>query len=599
MTGPAVGSGRPAEDAPSLATEGRTLWGSDAIAATLRATGVPYLALNPGASYRGLHDSLVNQLGNTRPEILLCLHEEHAVAIAHGYAKVTDEPMAAAVHSNVGLMHATMAVYNAYTDRTPLLLFGATGPVDAAERRPWIDWIHTSADQGALVRPFVKWDDQPASVPASVSAVLRANQLTRTHPAAPVYVCFDSAVQEEQLDGSLPVIDVSRYAPVADSEPAPESLAEAVRILASAKRPVILAGRATRRQAEWDDRIRLAERLDASVVTDLKVAAAFPTDHPLHAHPPGLFLAPANLELIRSADAVLSLDWVDLGGTLRQAFGDQPVVPVISASSDHQLHRGWTKDDHVLGPVDVWLHSRSGPAVTALLDRLPQRSSEPSARPTVRRAPTKSTRRASGDAITVAGLADQLRAASAQLPVTLIRTPISWDASHWDITEPLGYLGIDGGGGLGSGPGMAVGAALALRDSGRLPLAVLGDGDLLMGLTALWTAARHHIPLLVVVANNRSYYNDEVHQTHVSEVRGRPLENAHVGLRIDDPAPNLAALARGQGLEGFGPVTEDEHLATVLEQAVRAVRSGRPTVVDVWVQRGYSPNTAQALTSAD
>jgi thiamine pyrophosphate-dependent acetolactate synthase large subunit-like protein len=584
-------------ETPPAGAESPGLWGSDAIAEALRATGVPYVALNPGASYRGLHDSLVNTLGNTRPEILLCLHEEHAVAIAHGYAKVTDEPIAAVVHSNVGLMHATMAVYNAYTDRVPLLLLGATGPVDAARRRPWIDWIHTSADQAALVRPFVKWDDQPGSVAASVSAVVRGNQLTRTHPAAPVYVCFDAAVQEEPLAGPVPVADVSRYGPVADSVPSPESVADAVRLLASAKRPVMLAGRASRDRGEWDDRIRLAERLGAPVVTDLRVAAAFPTGHPLHVNPAGLFPSPENLALIRSADVLLSLDWVDLGGILQQAFGGQPGARIIAASCDQQLHRGWVKDDHVLAPVDVWLHSRPQHAVTALLEQLPARPETTPPRPSVREEQAR-TAATDGGEITVGGLTEELRAATAGLPVTLIRAPLSWDASRWDITEPLGYLGTDGGGGLGSGPGVAVGAALALRDSGRLPVAMLGDGDFLMGLTALWTAARHRIPVLVVVANNRSYYNDEVHQTRVAQVRGRPVENAHVGLRIDDPAPDLAALARGQGLEGLGPVTDADDLATVLDQAVKAVQSGRPTVVDVHVRRGYGSSTARAISGA-
>ena len=106
---------------------------------------------------------IVNFLGNEQPQMLLCLHEEAAVAIAHGYAKVTGKAMAAAVHSNVGLFHATMAIFNAWCDRMPILILGATGPVDAMKRRPWIDWIHTAADQGAIIRNFTKWDDQPAS----------------------------------------------------------------------------------------------------------------------------------------------------------------------------------------------------------------------------------------------------------------------------------------------------------------------------------------------------------------------------------------------------------------------------------------------------
>ena len=127
-------------------------WGSDALAELLSRLDLRYLALVPGSSYRGLHDSLVNYSGNRDPQMLVCLHEEHAVAIAHGYAKVTGRPMAVAVHGNVGLMHATMAIYNAWCNRVPMLIIGATGPVDAARRRPWIDWIHTSADQGALIR---------------------------------------------------------------------------------------------------------------------------------------------------------------------------------------------------------------------------------------------------------------------------------------------------------------------------------------------------------------------------------------------------------------------------------------------------------------
>src|SRR6476659_5007178 len=148
--------------------------GSDVAAQMLRRFGIPFISLNPGASYRGLHDSLVNHLGNERPRMLLCLHEEHAVAIAHGWAKVTGKPMVVAVHSNVGLFHATMAIFNAWCDRMPVLVLGATGPVDAPKRRPWIDWIHTARDQGALVRPYVKWDDQPASAVAARESLLRA-----------------------------------------------------------------------------------------------------------------------------------------------------------------------------------------------------------------------------------------------------------------------------------------------------------------------------------------------------------------------------------------------------------------------------------------
>ena len=176
---------------PPLPAAASPMFGSDAIAQTLAALDIPYIALNPGPSFRGLHDSLVNHLGNRTPQMLLCLHEEHAVALAHGYAKVTGKAMAAAVHANVGLMHATMAVFNAWCDRMPLLLLGATGHLDAARRRPWIEWIHTARDQGALVRNFTKWDDQPASPAAARESLFRAKWLSESAPQAPVYVNLD------------------------------------------------------------------------------------------------------------------------------------------------------------------------------------------------------------------------------------------------------------------------------------------------------------------------------------------------------------------------------------------------------------------------
>ncbi|MGA3305274.1 MAG: thiamine pyrophosphate-binding protein, partial [Stellaceae bacterium] len=265
------------------------VWGSDAVADLLRALDIPYVALNPGASYRGLHDSLVNRLGNERPQMLLSLHEESAVAIAHGWAKVTGTPMMAIVHSNVGLMHATMAIFNAWCDRAPLLLLGATGPVDAAKRRPWIDWIHTSKDQGALIRHYTKWDDQPASVAAAQESILRAWKIVQTAPRGPAYVCLDAGLQESKLDAAPPLPDVTRFRPPADAAPDAHHAQEAAKRLHAAHRPVILMGRVSRGEQAWAERVRLAETLGAVVLTDLKQAGSFPSDHPLLGASPATF----------------------------------------------------------------------------------------------------------------------------------------------------------------------------------------------------------------------------------------------------------------------------------------------------------------------
>ncbi len=239
-SGPGAGPG--GIERPILPNEPGDYWGSDAVALMLREVKLPYVALNPGASYRGLHDSLVNLLGNREPQMLLCLHEEHAVAIAHGYAKVSGRPMGAIVHSNVGLMHATMAMFNAWCDRVPVFVLGATGPVDAAKRRPWIDWIHTAQDQGALIRNFTKWDDQPASVPAAAESVLRAYRMMTTPPCGPVYICLDAALQESRI-GALPALpSAARFRPPRAAAPDPASVGEAAALLQGAERPLILVG---------------------------------------------------------------------------------------------------------------------------------------------------------------------------------------------------------------------------------------------------------------------------------------------------------------------------------------------------------------------
>jgi len=568
-------------------------FGSDVIADTLRALQLPYIALNPGASFRGLHDSLVNYLGNRDPQLLLCLHEEHAVAIAHGYAKVTGRAMAVAVHSNVGLFHATMAIFNAWCDRMPVVILGATGPVDAAKRRPWIDWIHTARDQGAIVRPYVKWDDQPASPEAAREALLRAAWHAQSAPQGPVYVNLDAEMQEAQLTAPLPPIAPARYTPATRLAPSADSVRSAAALLRDARRPLLLIGRVSRDPQAWAARVALAEALDARVVTDLKTGAAFPTEHPLHFAPPGLLLQPAVASAIAAADVILSLDWIDLGGTLKAACGGEPSAKVIQVSLDHTLHGGWSMDYQGLPPVDCCVAADPDATVPALLEILePRVVAQAHAVQThaFAAAPAPDERIATDD------LAVALRRALGDRRVSLAHLPLSWNGASWPFRHPLDYLGSDGGGGIGGGPGIAVGAALALRGSGILTVAVCGDGDFLMGATALWTAAHYRIPLLLVVANNRSFYNDEVHQERVARRRGRPVENKWIGQRIADPDIDLVALARAQGALGWGPIERPQELAPAFAAAIEAVAAGSVAVVDVRVRPGYTPAMTAALT---
>lgn len=579
----------------TLATPDTTVWCSDAIADMLRALEIPYVLLNPGASFRGLHDSIVNHLGNEKPQMIVVLHEEHAVAIAHGYAKVAGKPLAAILHSNVGLMHGSMAIFDAWVDRVPVIVLGATGPVDAAKRRPWIDWIHTAQDQAALVRHFIKWDCQPASIGASQEALLRARQIATTAPQGPVYVCFDAALQESRLSEAPVMPDPSRYLAPPPARPSDEPVRRAAELLSKARRPVILAGRVNRDTAAWQQRVQLAEMLNAEVLTDLKIGCAFPTAHPLHAAPSGHFLNATSREVLRGADVVLSLDWLDLAGTLKQAWENEPVGSrVIQVSVDHYSHNGWSMDHQGLPPVDVFLASEPEPAVELLLQHVTKREA-----PAPQRAPLPAPAVIAPGPMTVPILAGTLRRAVGAQKVCLMRLPLSWSGDLWDFDHPLDFLGYDGGGGIGSGPGMAIGSALALKGTDRLPVAVIGDGDYMMGVNALWTAANAQIPMLMVVCNNRSFFNDELHQERVARQRSRPVENRWIGQRIANPEPDLAMMARAQGLTGFGPIEDAAELERVLVEAIALVKGGATVVVDAVVQTGYSPSMTAGLTRAD
>src|SRR2546427_3652226 len=519
---------------PTPSPSGGGVWGSDAVARMLHRLEVPYVALVPGASFRGLHDSLVNDLGNRMPQMLTCIHEESAVAIAHGYAKASGRMMGVALHSNVGLMHATMAIFNAWCDRVPMLILGATGPWDAARRRPWIDWIHTSSDQGALVRDYTKWDNQPASVPAAYEALLRAAQIANTAPRGPTYVNLDAALQETKIGPLPPLPDVSRYRAPEAVLPKAELIDAAAQLLSAAEHPVILAGRVARTGAGWKSRVALAEKLHAGVLTDLKAGASFPTDHPLHAAPPATFLHENARNALREADVVLSLDWIDTAGALKLAWGDAPVgAKVILVSPDAHAHRGWSMDYQGLPPADVYLMCEPDAVVPLLLEAVGPRA----AAAEHHRAEDTTT----DETLSLRALADGFNKATAGLNVCLARLPLGWNGAYRHFKHPFDYLGSDGGGGVGAGPGMIVGAALALKDSGRMVAGILGDGDFLMGVTALWTAAHYRIPCLFIVANNRSFYNDELHQERVAHERRPPVANKWIGQRIDQPGIDLAS----------------------------------------------------------
>jgi len=566
-------------------------YGSDMVAELLRDFGVRYLPINPGSSFRGLHDSVVNHGGNRDPQLLLCLHEEIAVSIAHGYAKATGEIGVAAVHDLVGLMHASMAVYDAFADRTPLLLLGGSGPADPAQRRP-VDWLHSATTQAQLVRDYVVWDAEPATPAAFVGDVVRARQAALSAPCGPAYVSLDAAVQEMSLDAPLPKPNLARHAPAPRMAPDPDAVSAAADLLARAERPVVVAGRVSRDATATKQVASLVELLGAAYHDD-RNAVVLPTDHPQN--------LTGSPEVLRDADVVVAVDVVDLSALLRprgRGRGDGHRVEhswpdVVDVSHGDLGARSWSnafgapvpravavQGDPLLGVaqlsraleplVDPQLAARRGDELSTKHARL-RHQQQTMVRERWDEVPVSPTR-----------MVGELWEVVRGVPHLLcLRNTRSWPEGVWKFPGAGSYLGHSGGGGVGYGPGALVGGALAARDSGRLGVGIIGDGDLLMAAGALWTAVHYRIPLLAVVNDNGSFYNDEEHQAAVARQRRRPAEHAWIGMRVAEPRVDIAALARSYGAQVWGPVEDPDQLAKTLREATEAATSGAVAVVPV------------------
>ena len=350
---PAAESAKPAaKPAAKLPSETFiTRPGSDFMTDVLKAVGLQYIAINPAAGFRSLHESIVNYAGNKNPEILTCLHEESAAGIAHGYAKAAGKPMGVMLHGTVGLQHGAMGIYNAWCDRVPMMVFAGNG-IDADTRRPGVEWIHSAQDPVALVREFVKWDDQPASLQHFAESTVRAYKYTMTAPMEPVVVCVDMDLQEDAIEhaGKLRIPRITRVAqPQGDTA----ALREAAKMLVAAAKPVILADRAVRSQAGVGLMVELAEALGAPVV-DLGGRMNFPNTHDLDC-------SALKQTLLRDADLVLLLEVNDAWGNLN-AFADpykthQPVIKpgtkVVTISMQDVYHKANYQDTQRFMPADL------------------------------------------------------------------------------------------------------------------------------------------------------------------------------------------------------------------------------------------------------
>jgi acetolactate synthase-1/2/3 large subunit len=568
-------------------------WASDVIVDLLHMYELPYAALNPGASYRGLHDSIVNY-GANRPLMMLCQHEETAVQIAHGYAKASGKPMVAVLHNLVGLLHANMAVYYAYADRAPVFIVGATGPMDETKRRPRIDWIHTALVQGEAVRAYTKWDYQPTVIGGVPESFARAYSVMMTEPRGPVYMCYDAWLQEQPLeqDVALPPKDSIRVP--TRLGPDPEALNKAADMLLEAKRPVVLAEFVGRDPEGFHALVELAETLGAPVY-DVNSRLNFPSRHPL------------NLSMVkdvfRDADLLLCLDtrdWeratTELVSTTRQVTS---IVPagcrwVDIGFGDLELS-SWAMDYQRLAHAHLRILADTTlaiPALTALVrsrvDKKQVAERREAATELAQQARRKwdSQAKEAWDAspITLPRLATEVwNAIKDEDWVLTANTLEDWTRKLWNFDRPHRHPGKS----LGTATqiGISLGVALAHREARRLVVDLQPDGDLMFDAGALWVAAKHRIPLLVVMYNNRAYYNDWEHQIRMAKLRGTPVERAHIGMDMDDPAPDFAALAKSLGWYAEGPIDQPGDVAAALKRAIAKVKAGQPALLDTITQK--------------
>jgi thiamine pyrophosphate-dependent acetolactate synthase large subunit-like protein len=576
--------------------------GSDFMLDVIKTLDLDYVALNPGGSIRGLHESIIHYGANTKPSLISVNHEEIGVAIAHGYARAAGKPMAALIYGVLGLQHAAMAMYNAYADRVPIMLFaGNVGNENKRFAPP--SWYHSAADLADLVQGSIKWSDQPISPHYIADSFHRAYRLAVTPPQGPSLVILDDWLQERSLSDIRSKLTIPTYHAPAVAIAEPQALADAARMLASAQYPVIVVDRAVSAQAGMDRIAELAELVGAAVLNGpSRICMA--TDHPLN-------LTGMQTNVVPKADVILFLGVDDMWDVLFSLSDTvtrstrrvaKPDVKTISVSIDDYAARGNIQDQLHALDVDLPIIGDPEASVPHLIAALKRQLGGGSHDPIAQRSAAikndhdKLRNRYLHDAtfgwdatpVSVARLTAELNAALAGESWSVITNSDNflngWPQKLWNITRWNEFQMNSGAGGLGFSLPSAIGAALALSNTGIIPVAFQTDGDLMYVNSALWTAAHHHIPLLIVMHNNRSYHAEHMNIQLMANRRQRGVTDTGLGTTLVDPPIDFAMLARSMGVWGTGPVTDPQAVGPALTQALAVVKGGQPALVDVVTQ---------------
>lgn len=574
--------------------------GSDFMVDVIKSLGIEYVCSNPGSSFRGLHESVINYGGNKNPEFITCLHEESSVGMAHGYAKIEGKPLLVFAHGTVGLQHASMAVYNAYCDYVPVIVVGGN-IMDATKRMPPVEWAHSVQDAAAMLRDYTKWDDLPVSLPQFAESAVRAYKIAMTPPMMPVVLIADGELQENPIPAGLK-LSIPSLALATPPQGDSAAVAEAARLLVAAENPVLIVDRAARTAAGMPLLIELAEALQAPVV-DMGGRMNFPTRHPLNqtwrAH-----------DEIGNADVILGLELADFWGAVH-SYRDQmerssrlltkPGAKLISISSTGLFFKSNYQNFQRYPEVNLDLAADAQATLPSLIEAVKKqfpasRKSAMQERGTRLAAAHQQSLQNAREAATYAWDASPISTARmcaeiwAHIKdedwslVSTIQFVSRWPMKLWNFDKYYQFIGASGGYGIGYGAPSAVGAALANKKHGRISVNIQCDGDLMYAPGVLWTAAHHRIPLLTIMHNNRAYHQEVMQVQIMADRHSRGVDRVRIGTAIDDPGIDYAKLAQGLGMYAEGPVTDPKDLGPAIRRALDVVKRGEPALVDVHTQ---------------
>ncbi len=559
---------------------------SDFMVDVIKSLGFEYAAANPGSSFEGLHESIINYGENRLPELLTCCHEESSVAMAHGYAKIEGKPMLAIVHGNIGLQHASMAIYNAYADRVPVFVIAGNW-FDGGSRANGVNSYHSAQDMALIVRDYVKWDDEPASLPAFAESAVRAYKIAMTPPMEPVLIVLDHEMQMRALapDGAPKIPRL-----IVPSPPVGESgaIREAARLLVAADNPRINAGRMARTPNGISLLVELAELLKAPV-NGGGDRVNFPSRHPLAGAGSG------------PADVILNLEVQGGGGPGFVAGARAPNAKTINISALGLFIKSNLQDFQHLPDADIDIAADSEATLPPLVEEVRRQLRADRKRALEERGALladahRQARAAAMEAaaygwdstpISLARLSGELWAQIKDDDWSLVSWQgfvSGWPGRLWNFDKHYRYIGGQGAGAMGYGAPAAVGAALANRKHGRLSINIQTDGDLNYAPGVLWTACHHNIPLLTVMHNNRAYHQEVMFVQQTASHRNRGADRAHIGTTLREPNIDYAKMAQAYGMYGEGPIEHPKDLAPAITRALERVKRGEPALIDVVTQ---------------